>query len=243
MANSYVAFGGEAQAQSHASAKGKVILSLFVGFGLGFAAFSIGAGEQQVSQEQPVTAAALMKPNMPRTGYQPQLRSSLATPAWRMVRPVGPQSQSLRNVRVFDGDTATKELSPKVADIMEQIKGLTMMQGLELVEELEETFGVDASAGGGMMMMAPGAMPAGGGGGAAPAAEEKTTFDVVLDSVDESKRVAALKVVRGITGLGLKEVKDFMSALPKAVKEGASKEESEDIMKQLTEAGGKATIK
>jgi large subunit ribosomal protein L7/L12 len=241
MANSYVAFGGE-QVQNQASAKGKVILSLFVGFGLGLAAFSMGgAGEQQVAQEQPITAAALMKPNL-RTGYQPQLRSSLATPAWQLVRPLGPQSQSLRNVRVFDGDTATKEISPAVTKIMDQIKELTMMQAVELVGELEETFGVDSNAGGGMMMMAPGAAP-GGGGAAAPAAEEKTTFDVVLDSVDESKRVAALKVVRGITGLGLKEVKDFMSALPKPVKEGASKEESEDLMKQLTEAGGKVTIK
>merc|ERR1719428_1078649 len=104
---------------------------------------------------------------------------------------------------------------------------------------MEETFGVTAAAG---MVMAAGG---GGGGGGAPAeaAEEKTAFDVVLESVDEKKRVAALKIVRGITGLGLKETKDFMASLPKPLKEGAKKEECEEVVKELEAVGAKATIK
>jgi large subunit ribosomal protein L7/L12 len=241
MANSYVAFGEE-QAKSGAG-KGKVLLALFIGFGLGVAACSFGGAGQQVLQEEPVTAAAMNLPFTPRkAAAQPQLRSTMAAPAWRLARSPTMGNQGLRNVRVFDGEGETKTLSPKVTQIMDLVKELTLMQAADLVKELEDTFGVVANSGGGMMMMAPGMAPAAGGGGA-PAAEAQTTFNVVLDSVDESKRVAALKVVRGITGLGLKEVKDFMSALPKPVKEGATKEEAEDIVKQLTDAGGKATIK
>jgi large subunit ribosomal protein L7/L12 len=88
-------------------------------------------------------------------------------------------------------------------------------------------------------------MAAGGvaGGGGAAAAEEKTTFDVILESVAEDKRVAVLKVIRSLTNLGLKEAKDFTSSLPKAVKEGVSKEEAEAAKKELEESGGKVVIK
>merc|ERR1712048_1057767 len=99
----------------------------------------------------------------------------------------------------------------------------------------EDAFG--AVPVGGVAAGAPGAP--GAAGGAAEAAEEKTTFDVVLEAVDESKRVAGLKVVRGLTGLGLKETKDFMSALPKAVKEGVSKDDAEAAKKELEAVGAK----
>nr|YP_005089864.1 ribosomal protein L12 [Pedinomonas minor]ACQ90867.1 ribosomal protein L12 [Pedinomonas minor] len=131
-------------------------------------------------------------------------------------------------------------MSATTNEILEKLKTLTLLEAAELVSQIEETFGVDASApvGGGMVMMA-----AGGGAGAPAAAEEKTTFDVILESVAEDKRVAVLKVIRSLTNLGLKEAKDFTSSLPKAVKEGVSKEEAEAAKKELEESGGKVTIK
>jgi large subunit ribosomal protein L7/L12 len=132
-------------------------------------------------------------------------------------------------------------LSPTGKEIVDQLKTLTLLEAATLVSAIEEEFGVDASMpAGGAMMMAP--MP-GAGGDAAPAAAEKTTFDVILEAVDEGKRVAALKIVRGITGLGLKETKDFMAALPKPVKEGAKKEEAEELVKELQGVGATASIK
>merc|ERR1712048_974254 len=136
-----------------------------------------------------------------------------------------------RNVRVHAESGA-------VDDIMEKLKTLTLAEAAELIKEMEETFGVSAAA---AAVAAP--MAGGAGGAPAEAAEEKTTFDVVLESVDESKRVAGLKVVRGLTGLGLKETKDFMSALPKAVKEGVSKDDAEAAKKELEAVGAKAAIK
>ncbi len=130
-------------------------------------------------------------------------------------------------------------MSTVTDDIIDKLKGLTLLEASELVKQIEETFGVSAAApAGGMMMMAPGA-------GAAPAeeVEEKTEFDVVLEEVPADKKIAILKVVRGITGLGLKEAKDLVEAAPKAIKEGAAKAEAEDIKKQLEEAGGKASVK
>jgi large subunit ribosomal protein L7/L12 len=130
-------------------------------------------------------------------------------------------------------------MSATTNEIIEKLKGLTLLEAAELVSQIEETFGVDASAaaGGGMVMVA------GDGGAAAGGAEEKTDFDVVLEEVASDKRVAALKVIRSLTSLGLKEAKDFVSSLPKAVKEGVSKEEAEATKKELEEAGGKVTIK
>merc|ERR1712151_44459 len=126
------------------------------------------------------------------------------------------------------------------AEIMEKLKTLTLLEAAELVKMMEDEFGIDTSAVGAPMMMAPGA---GGAPGAAPAEEEKTTFDVVLEGIDDTKRVAALKVVRGLTGLGLKETKDFMGAIPKAVKEGCSKEDAEAAKKELEGVGCKVAIK
>lgn len=129
-------------------------------------------------------------------------------------------------------------MSEKIANIVEELKGLTLLEASELVKEIEEVFGVSAAGGGGMVMMAPGAAA----GGEAEAAEEKTEFDVVLESFGDAK-MAVLKVVRAVTGLGLKESKEIVESAPKAIKEGVGKEEAEDIKKKLEEAGGKASLK
>lgn len=134
-------------------------------------------------------------------------------------------------------------MSAKTDEILEALKSLSLLEASELVKQIEEAFGVDASAsGGGMMMMAPGMMP---GAAAAPAeeVEEKTEFDVVLEDVPADKKIAILKVVRTITGLGLKEAKELVESAPKAIKEAVAKEAAEDIKKQLEEAGGKVSIK
>jgi large subunit ribosomal protein L7/L12 len=123
-----------------------------------------------------------------------------------------------------------------VADIIEKMKGLTALELVELKKGIEETFDVTAAAAAPVMMM-------GGGGAAAEAVEEKTEFDAVLESVPADKKIAVLKVVREITGLGLKEAKDLVEAAPKAIKEGAAKAECEDIKKKVEEAGGVVAIK
>jgi len=135
-------------------------------------------------------------------------------------------------------------MSEKTDEILELLKSISLLEASELVKQIEEAFGVDASAsaGGGMMMMAPGAAAGGGGGEAAAAEEEKTEFDVVLEDVGGSK-IPVLKVVRALTGLGLKEAKDMVEGTPKAIKEGVTKEDAEDAKKQLEEAGAKVSIK
>jgi large subunit ribosomal protein L7/L12 len=126
----------------------------------------------------------------------------------------------------------------KVDEIMELLEGLTLLDASDLVTKIEDKFGVDASAsGGGMMMMAP------GGGDAGEAAEEKTEFDLVLTEFPADKKIAVLKVVRGITGLGLKEAKDIVEAAPKTLQEGISKDDAENAKKQLEEAGAKVELK
>lgn len=128
-----------------------------------------------------------------------------------------------------------------VQEIIEKLKTLTLLEASELVSQIEETFGVDASApAGGAVMMA--AMPGGGGAGEAAKEEEKTTFDVVLESFPADKKVAMLKVVRELTGIGLKEVKEFMDSLPKPVKESVSKDEAESVKAKLEELGAKVKI-
>lgn len=132
-------------------------------------------------------------------------------------------------------------MSAKTDEILEQLKTLSLLEASELVKQIEEAFGVDASAsaGGGMMMMAaPGAAAA-----AAEPEEEKTEFDVVLEEVPADKKIAILKVVRGLTGLGLKEAKDMVESTPKAIKEAVAKDAAEDAKKQLEEAGAKVSVK
>jgi large subunit ribosomal protein L7/L12 len=131
-----------------------------------------------------------------------------------------------------------KHMSATTDAIIEQLKSITLLEAAELVSQIEETFGVDASApvGGGMMM----AMPAAGG---AAEVEEKTEFDVVLESVASDKRIAVIKAVRGLTSLGLKEAKDLIESAPKAIKEGVSKADAEETKKTLEEAGAVVSIK
>ena len=126
----------------------------------------------------------------------------------------------------------------KVDEIMELLEGLTLLDASDLVTKIEDKFGVDASAsGGGMMMMAA------AGGDTGEAAEEKTEFDLVLTEFPADKKIAVLKVVRGITGLGLKEAKDIVEAVPKTLQEGISKDDAENAKKQLEEAGAKVELK
>lgn len=135
-------------------------------------------------------------------------------------------------------------MSAKTDEILEQLKSLTLLEASELVKQIEEAFGVSAAApvGGGMMMMPAGA---GAGAPAAPAeeVEEKTEFDVILEEVPADKKIAILKQVRELTGLGLKEAKDLVEAAPKAVKEGIAKEAAEEAKKALESAGAKVTVK
>jgi len=129
-------------------------------------------------------------------------------------------------------------MTAKIETLMEQLEMLTLLEAAELVAKIEETFGVDASAGNGMMMMAPT-----GDDSATEAEEEKTEFDLVLEEVPSDKKIAILKVVRGITGLGLKEAKEMVEAAPKTIQEGMAKDAAETAKKQLEEAGGKVALK
>ncbi len=121
-------------------------------------------------------------------------------------------------------------------DILETIANMTVMEVVELVEAMEEKFGVSAAA----VAAAPVAAAGGAEGGAA--AEEQTEFDVVMSSFGDNK-VAVIKAVRGITGLGLKEAKEMVESAPSTIKEGASKEEAEAVKKQLEEAGAAVELK
>ena len=127
-------------------------------------------------------------------------------------------------------------MSEKIDQIVEDLKTLTLLEASELVSKIEETFGVDASAsvGGPAMVMAA---------TAAEEVEEKTEFNVMLDEVPADKKIAILKVVRSLTGLGLKEAKELVESAPKQVQEGISKEAAEDAKKQIEDAGGKVSLK
>uniref|UniRef100_A0A7S0WQ30 Uncharacterized protein n=1 Tax=Chlamydomonas leiostraca TaxID=1034604 RepID=A0A7S0WQ30_9CHLO len=127
-----------------------------------------------------------------------------------------------------------------VSEIVDKLKTLTLLEASELVSEIEKTFGVDASAAVAAPVMMAAAGPA--AAAAAPAVEEKTTFDVVLEDIPADKKVAIYKVVRGIANIAVNQVKDFTATLPKVLKEGASKEEATDAVRQLTEAGAKAKV-
>ena len=124
--------------------------------------------------------------------------------------------------------------SEKITAMIEEVKSLTVLELNDLVKALEEEFGVSAAAM---------AAPAAGGAAAGAPAEEKTEFDVVLASFDAAAKIKVIKVVREITGLGLGEAKAVVEAAPKAVKEGVSKDEAEELKKQLEEAGAKVELK
>jgi len=127
-------------------------------------------------------------------------------------------------------------MSEKIDQIVEDLKTLTLLEASELVTKIEETFGVDASAaaGGGMVMAAVAATD--------EAVEEKSEFNLMLDEVPADKKIAVLKVVRGLTGLGLKEAKELVESAPKQIQEGLAKDAAEEAKKQIEGAGGKASL-
>jgi large subunit ribosomal protein L7/L12 len=126
-------------------------------------------------------------------------------------------------------------MSEKIDQIVEDLKTLTLLEASELVTKIEETFGVDASASsGGTMVMAAAAE--------VEEVEEKTEFTIMLDEVPADKKIAILKIVRSLTGLGLKEAKELVESAPKQVQEGVAKEAAEEAKKQIEAAGGKASL-
>lgn len=131
---------------------------------------------------------------------------------------------------------ATTEFGEETKELGDKIAGLTLLQAKELAEYLDEVHGIKAAAGGAVMMAGPASTDAG------PAAEEKTEFDVILTGFGDNK-IPVIKVVRGATGLGLKEAKDLVEGAPKPLKEGVSKEDAEALVKEVEEAGGSAEVK
>jgi large subunit ribosomal protein L7/L12 len=127
-------------------------------------------------------------------------------------------------------------MASKVESILEEIKGLTLLEASDLVKKMEEAFGVSAAA------AAPVMMAGGGAGAAGGAAEEKTEFTVVLTEVGANK-INVIKAVREVTSLGLKEAKDLVDGAPKTVKEGINKDEAATIKKKFEEAGAKVEVK
>lgn len=127
-------------------------------------------------------------------------------------------------------------MSTATDEILEKLKTLSLLEASELVTQIEEAFGVSAAAPVGGMMMA-------GGAAAAEPEEEKTEFDVVLDEVPGDKKIAILKVVRTMTGLGLKEAKSMVESAPITVKEAIAKDAAEEAKKTLEDAGAKVTVK
>lgn len=131
-------------------------------------------------------------------------------------------------------------MNEKLSNIIQELKTLTLLEAAELVKEIETVFGVDTSISLGNVNSLPAqfaALPV------VEAVEEKTSFDILLTEVPADKKIAILKIIRNVTGLGLKESKDIVDNVPKLVKEGITKEESETIKKDLEALGGKVTIK
>lgn len=119
-------------------------------------------------------------------------------------------------------------IDAKIKELGDKLAGLTLKDAVELGKYMKDTYGIEAAAGGGMMMAAP---------AAAAKVEEKTSFDVILKTVDASKKIPTIKVVREATGLGLAEAKAFVDTPGKAVKQGLSKEDAEKLKKALEEQG------
>lgn len=134
-------------------------------------------------------------------------------------------------------ETATKEFTQKIKDLGDQLAGLTLKEAVDLGDYMKQAYGIEAAAGGAVMMAGPA-----GGGAAAAAAPEKTEFDVILKNAGAEK-IKVIKIVRELTGLGLKEAKDLVDAGGKPVKTGVSKEEAEKIQAQLKEAGAEIELK
>ena len=131
--------------------------------------------------------------------------------------------------------TATKEFDKAITKIGDEIAGLTLTQAVNLADYMKDAYGIEPAAGGAVMM----AGPAGGGDGGA---EEQTEFDVVLEAAGD-KKIAVIKAVREITGLGLKEAKAMVDEAPKAIKEKVSEDEANEVKGKLEEAGASVTVK
>jgi len=135
-------------------------------------------------------------------------------------------------------EAPAKEFSPEISELADKLVALSVKDAQSLVDCLKEVHGIEP-AGGGVMVAGP---AAGGAGGEAAAEEEKTAFDVVMTSFGD-KKIQVIKVVRAATGLGLKEAKELVEGVPKAVKEGLSKEDAEALKKELEESGAAVEIK
>ena len=129
-----------------------------------------------------------------------------------------------------------KTFSDEIKSLGDQLAGLTLKNAVALADYMKAQYNIEPAAGGAVMMAAAGAA-------AAAPVEEKTTFDVILKSVPADKKIGIIKVVRTLTNLGLKEAKDLVEGAPKTVKEGATKEEAEEIKKKLEAAGAKVELK
>ncbi|MCL4219932.1 MAG: 50S ribosomal protein L7/L12 [Phycisphaerales bacterium] len=129
----------------------------------------------------------------------------------------------------------TKTFDAKIVELGDKLAGLTLKEAVDLGDYMKQTYGIEAAAGGAVMMAGP------AGGAAAPAAEEKSSFDVIIKS-DGGKKIGVIKVVRELTGLGLKEAKDLVDKLPAKVKEGLSKDEAEAMAAKLKEAGAEIEL-
>nr|AYR06395.1 ribosomal protein L12 [Rhodogorgon sp.] len=130
-------------------------------------------------------------------------------------------------------------MSDKIGNIIEDLKSLTLLEAAELVRQIEDTFNVNASMSDHAMMMTPEVSNA----STTDQVEEKTEFDVILEEVPASKKIAILKVVRSLTGLGLKDAKDLVESAPKVLKESTSRQDADEVKDKLEEAGAKVTIK
>lgn len=142
-----------------------------------------------------------------------------------------------KDVQVEEQETKAEVNDPKIEEILKSIEDMTVLQLSKLVKALEDRFGVTAAA-----PMAMAAAPAAGGGAAEEAAEEQTEFDVILKSAGAQK-IQVIKVVRGLTSLGLKEAKDLVDGAPSEMKKGVTKEEAEEVKAKLEEAGAEVEIK
>jgi len=138
--------------------------------------------------------------------------------------------------RIAMSETEAKTFDSKITDLGDKLAGLTLKEAVDLGDYMKDKYGIEPAAGGAVMMAA------GPGGGGEAAAEEKSSFDVILAGAGD-KKIQVIKVVREITGLGLKEAKDLVDGAPKPVKEGLSKEEADDLKAKLEESGAKVEIK
>jgi len=202
----------------------------------------------QISEAELDKYQALMgvTPRKPRAGKATMAANAEVTYLEEVLEAAEDTALLLDLLRISKVDVTRRgfpRMSTPVEDVMEKLKAMTLLEAKELVEAIRETFDVDTSVGGGMMMVAPAGVAPAGGDGTGEAAAEQTEFDLILDSFPTDKKIAVLKVVRELTGLGLKDAKEKVESAPCAVKEGVSKAECEEAQKKLEGAGAKVELK